>query len=166
MAQSIDIDFFYDATATCSNCGSVYTLGLSVKSLSLDVCGNCHPFYTGQETILDTAGRIEKFQARLAKTEGFKANQTVGKKTKVRKIMQSLADLQEEENAKEEAQKAKEAASNPKPAKIENTPKPTEKVIESPTLTKTEEVEKAETKPSDKVEEVKEIEKPSQKSND
>jgi large subunit ribosomal protein L31 len=130
MAKSIDIDFFYDATATCSNCGSIYTLGLPVKSISLDVCGNCHPFYTGQEIILDTAGRIEKFQARLAKTQGFKTKQSSIKKAKVRKIMQSLADLQEEENPQTpknlqqtDSKKAKELESKTVETKEEETPK-------------------------------------------
>ena len=91
MAKSV-IDYYETATVTCSNCNSVYTLGLTVEKLEVEICGNCHPFYTGQETLIDTAGRIEKFQARLAK---FEEAGRKGKKdrTKKRKSIQTLADL-------------------------------------------------------------------------
>ena len=53
-------------TVTCS-CGNTFetrsTLG---QDLQIEVCSNCHPFYTGNEKILDTAGRVEKFKARRA----------------------------------------------------------------------------------------------------
>ncbi|NJK71771.1 MAG: 50S ribosomal protein L31 [Thermales bacterium] len=67
MAKSTEITYYTDATAKCQNCNSVYTLGMTVESLTLEICGNCHPFYTGKETLIDTAGRIEKFKARLNK---------------------------------------------------------------------------------------------------
>jgi large subunit ribosomal protein L31 len=92
MAKSTEITYRQDATATCSNCKSVYTLGMTVETLSIEICGNCHPFYTGQETLIDTAGRIEKFHARVAKVDN---SAFTGKKTKVkaRKFKQNLSDL-------------------------------------------------------------------------
>lgn len=91
MAKSIDTEYYPDATATCSNCGSVYTLGMTKQSLTTEICGNCHPFYTGQETLIDTAGRIEKFNARSAKVQ---STQTKPKKVlKTRKFKQSIYDL-------------------------------------------------------------------------
>ena len=55
--------------ATCS-CGNVIetqsTLG---KDILIEVCSECHPFYTGQQKFVDTAGRVDKFQQRLAKTK-------------------------------------------------------------------------------------------------
>lgn len=90
MAKSTDITYFEAATATCSNCQSVYTLGMTMEKLTVEICGNCHPFYTGQETLIDTAGRIEKFQARIQKAaEGLEKKS----KVKTRKTRQSLADL-------------------------------------------------------------------------
>jgi large subunit ribosomal protein L31 len=65
MAKSIKTKYFSDATATCANCGSVYTLGGNKETISLEICGNCHPFYTGNETIIDTSGRIDRFKARM-----------------------------------------------------------------------------------------------------
>ncbi len=107
MAKSTDITYFSDATVTCSNCTSVYTMGMTVEKLVVEICGNCHPFYTGQETLIDTAGRIEKFQAR-AKQAGDKNEKK--SKFKTRKSRQSLADL-----AEEDVEKAKPAKKILKP---------------------------------------------------
>ncbi|HEX5359725.1 MAG TPA: 50S ribosomal protein L31 [Fluviicoccus sp.] len=56
---------YEEMTATCS-CGNVIstrsTLG---KNIHLDVCGKCHPFYTGQQKVVDTGGRIDKFKQRF-----------------------------------------------------------------------------------------------------
>jgi large subunit ribosomal protein L31 len=90
MAKSVKYTYHNNATATCANCKSIYTLGMTVDKLSIEICGNCHPFYTGQETLVDTAGRIEKFQARLAKVGENTSKQP---KEKARKSKQSLADL-------------------------------------------------------------------------
>jgi large subunit ribosomal protein L31 len=91
MAKSVKYKYNPNATATCSNCKSVYTFGMTVDTLALEICGNCHPFYTGQDTVVDTAGRIEKFQARLAKVASENQDKMI--KTKARKTKQSLADL-------------------------------------------------------------------------
>lgn len=54
-------------TVTCS-CGSVFTTSSTVgKDLQLEVCSACHPFYTGKQKIIDTAGRVDKFLRRYAK---------------------------------------------------------------------------------------------------
>lgn len=92
MAKSTEITYFPNATARCLNCASIYTMGMTSESITVEVCGNCHPYYTQQDTLVDTAGRIEKFQARASK-----AVEAVGKDTKdiakKRKFKQSLADI-------------------------------------------------------------------------
>ncbi len=90
MAKSIEITYFPTATARCLNCGSIYTAGMTTESLTIEVCGNCHPFYTQQDTLVDTAGRIEKFQNRMAKATAALAKKD---STKKRKFKQSLADI-------------------------------------------------------------------------
>ena len=92
MAKSV-IDYYETATVACSNCNSVYTLGLTVEKLEVEICGNCHPFYTGQETLIDTAGRIEKFQARLKKSGEAGQSKKSKVRNKKRKSIQTLADL-------------------------------------------------------------------------
>ncbi len=58
---------YQEVTVTCT-CGNTFetrsTLG---KEMRVDVCSECHPFYTGQQRVVDTAGRVGKFQARYGK---------------------------------------------------------------------------------------------------
>ncbi|MDE1924604.1 MAG: 50S ribosomal protein L31 [Patescibacteria group bacterium] len=57
--------YFPEAKVTCA-CGRVFTVGSTKEKLEVEICSNCHPFYTGNDKILDTAGRVEKFKARRA----------------------------------------------------------------------------------------------------
>jgi large subunit ribosomal protein L31 len=116
MAKSTELQYFPDATASCSNCASVFTLGMTVEKITVEICGNCHPFYTGQETLIDTAGRIEKFQARASQVVDGGGKKD---KTKARKTRQSLADLS---TGEEETGNTK--AKNVKKIKEEKSPDP------------------------------------------
>ncbi len=53
-------------TVTCA-CGNSFETKSEVDSMKIDICNECHPFFTGSERMVDTAGRIEKFNARYAK---------------------------------------------------------------------------------------------------
>jgi large subunit ribosomal protein L31 len=55
--------YFPEAQAVCA-CGRSFTVGSTREKLEVEICSECHPFYTGNEKILDTAGRVEKFKAR------------------------------------------------------------------------------------------------------
>lgn len=55
---------YVDATVTCA-CGNTFTVGSTQPTMRVDVCSKCHPFYTGQQRILDTAGRVERFRKRF-----------------------------------------------------------------------------------------------------
>ena len=57
-------------TATCS-CGNIIIVGstLDREKISLDVCSKCHPFYTGKQKIVDTAGRVDKFRQKYGRPE-------------------------------------------------------------------------------------------------
>jgi large subunit ribosomal protein L31 len=58
---------YTEITVTCS-CGNVFkTRSTSGKDMHIDVCSACHPFYTGQQKIIDTAGRVDKFRRKYAK---------------------------------------------------------------------------------------------------
>ncbi|MBV1776744.1 50S ribosomal protein L31 [Burkholderiaceae bacterium DAT-1] len=52
---------YKEINVTCS-CGSVFKTGSTGKDLHIEVCSDCHPFYTGKQKIVDTAGRIDKFR--------------------------------------------------------------------------------------------------------
>jgi large subunit ribosomal protein L31 len=60
------------ATVHCA-CGNTFTVGSTKDSLRVDVCAKCHPFYTGTQRILDTAGRVERFRKRFNITEDEQA---------------------------------------------------------------------------------------------
>ena len=56
----------YDVIAKCS-CGKTLNVKSTEPSINIDICSSCHPFYTGQQKFIDTAGRIEKFQKKYGK---------------------------------------------------------------------------------------------------
>lgn len=60
---------YQTAHVTCA-CGNSFEVGSTKGSLRVDVCAKCHPFYTGTQRILDTAGRVERFRRRFNITEG------------------------------------------------------------------------------------------------
>ena len=55
-----------DCTVTCA-CGNSFTTKSQKDEMRIDICNECHPFFTGSQRNVDTAGRIEKFNARYAK---------------------------------------------------------------------------------------------------
>jgi large subunit ribosomal protein L31 len=55
--------YFPEAQVVCA-CGRSFAVGSTREKLEVEICSECHPFYTGNEKILDTAGRVEKFKAR------------------------------------------------------------------------------------------------------
>lgn len=54
-------------------CGAIHNVNSTKKSMEVEICSNCHPFYTGKEKIIDAAGRVEKFKAKLAKKSKSKS---------------------------------------------------------------------------------------------
>ena len=58
--------YFPAAAVTCA-CGRHFAVGSTKDKLEVEICSCCHPFYTGNEKILDAAGRVEKFKARRSK---------------------------------------------------------------------------------------------------
>ena len=57
----------YSETVIRCACGNEVTIGSTVKDLHLEICSACHPFFTGKQKLLDTAGRIEKFNRKYSK---------------------------------------------------------------------------------------------------
>lgn len=64
---------YVQATVTCASCGTTFTVGSTQPTLKVDVCSKCHPFFTGQQRILDTAGRVERFRRRFNISDEDKA---------------------------------------------------------------------------------------------
>lgn len=66
MKQGIHPQYFPEAKVKCA-CGNSWTVGSTVPEIQTTICSNCHPFFTGQEKIIDTRGRVEKFRKRQEK---------------------------------------------------------------------------------------------------
>ncbi|MBI3633790.1 MAG: 50S ribosomal protein L31 [Candidatus Vogelbacteria bacterium] len=59
---------YYPAAKVTCACGQAFTVGSTKENIKIEICSNCHPFFTGESSkILDVAGRVEKFKARQAK---------------------------------------------------------------------------------------------------
>ena len=54
-------------TVTCS-CGNTFTTGGTSDAIRVELCNNCHPFYTGKQKLVDSGGRVERYKQRYAKT--------------------------------------------------------------------------------------------------
>jgi len=63
-------------------CGAAFGVGSTKEKMSVEICSNCHPFYTGKEKLVDAAGRIEKFRARLDSARQARAAKSAPKKSK------------------------------------------------------------------------------------
>jgi large subunit ribosomal protein L31 len=56
---------YFDVNVTCA-CGASWKTRSTKKDLKLDICSNCHPFFTGKQKLVDTAGRVERFRMKYA----------------------------------------------------------------------------------------------------
>lgn len=70
MKKNIHPTYFPDAQVVCA-CGNVFTIGATVPKISVEVCSKCHPFYTGKQKNIDTAGRVEKFTQKVKKAGSY-----------------------------------------------------------------------------------------------
>jgi large subunit ribosomal protein L31 len=68
-----DIHPKYQESEIRCACGNVIKTRSTRSSILIGICNVCHPFYTGQQKFVDTAGRVDKFQQRLAKTQAVQA---------------------------------------------------------------------------------------------
>lgn len=64
MKTEIHPTYFPEAKVVCA-CGEKWTTGSTVEEIRVDICSNCHPFYTGEQRIVDTEGQVERFYSRL-----------------------------------------------------------------------------------------------------
>lgn len=99
MKAKIHPVWYPEAKVTCA-CGNVFIVGATFPELAVEVCSNCHPFYTGQMKFVDTAGRVEKFKSRKAGANAKKVSKTEKRKLKKLKHIEeererpeSLAEL-------------------------------------------------------------------------
>ncbi|MBI2856508.1 MAG: 50S ribosomal protein L31 [Chloroflexi bacterium] len=64
MKTDIHPKYYPEAQVTCS-CGNTFTVGSTKPSLRVEICSRCHPFFTGEQRIVDTEGRVERLKRRF-----------------------------------------------------------------------------------------------------
>lgn len=90
MKDNIHPKYIPNAKITCA-CGNEFIVGSTVEKIQVELCSNCHPFYTGKQKLVDTARRVEKYKERLAKKETEAAKRT-GKKIKKARLKKIRAE--------------------------------------------------------------------------
>lgn len=94
MKKDIHPTYYKEAKIACA-CGNLLTVGSTMENVSVEICSACHPFYTGKQKLIDTAGRLERFQKRVSKKTDAQAARK-GKKAKnkvrsARKVVKKVA---------------------------------------------------------------------------
>jgi large subunit ribosomal protein L31 len=79
--EKIHPTWYPEARVHCA-CGSVFTTGSTMKEIGVEICSACHPLFTGQQKFIDTAGRVDKFNQRLAAAEQKKSEAAERKRKK------------------------------------------------------------------------------------
>jgi large subunit ribosomal protein L31 len=92
MREKIHPTYYHDTQVVCA-CGNTWTTGSTKKTIRTDVCSACHPFFTGEQRIVDTAGQVERFMKRL--------------ETKSSRVARIEAERQAKANAEEAARIAR-----------------------------------------------------------
>ena len=98
MKTGIHPTYYPDAQVICS-CGNTWTTGSTQKLIRTDVCSKCHPFFTGEQRIVDSAGQVDRFMKRLDRYGAHQADavqrqKSVQKKLEQRFLKQQLAALE------------------------------------------------------------------------
>ncbi|MBU0576628.1 50S ribosomal protein L31 [Patescibacteria group bacterium] len=72
MKQGIHPDWHHDAVVSCA-CGNTFATGSTQKTIEIDICGACHPFFTGEMRFVDRQGRVDKFKKKMATAQAAQA---------------------------------------------------------------------------------------------
>lgn len=82
MKEGLHPEWYPEAQITCAACGTVWTIGSTRPTIRVDICSVCHPFYTGEQRIVDTEGRVDKFMKRLEQRDTRMAEQQAKEEAK------------------------------------------------------------------------------------
>ena len=82
MKTDVHPAYYPVATIRCA-CGTIHTLGSTVETMQVELCSHCHPFYTGKQKLVDTAGRVDRYKRLVEKKSagGVKRSKTVKRAT-------------------------------------------------------------------------------------
>jgi large subunit ribosomal protein L31 len=60
---------FHQASVHCAGCGGSFSTGSTLPEIRVNICSNCHPFYTGKQKFVDSEGRVDRFRRKYAKVQ-------------------------------------------------------------------------------------------------
>lgn len=105
MKKDIHPEWFPNAQVICS-CGETYTMGATKEVIRTDVCSACHPFFTGEQRIVDSEGQVERFMRRLERREELldeeEQRQTKKSRRRRKRAIAEIVDEPEGDEAVEE----------------------------------------------------------------
>ena len=81
MNKDLQPKIYKDCVVTCA-CGNTFVTNSIKSKIAVDICSNCHPYYTGKQRFVDTEGRLEKFEKKMKFAEARKATLESKKKSK------------------------------------------------------------------------------------
>jgi large subunit ribosomal protein L31 len=68
MQTDVHPKYFPQAKITCA-CGQSFTIGSTVEEMHVEICSNCHPFFTGKQKLVDSTGRVDRFRKRAERSQ-------------------------------------------------------------------------------------------------
>lgn len=89
MKKDIHPQYNKNCPVKCA-CGNNFTTGSTKDDIYVEICGACHPFYTGKQKLVDAARRVEKYQIKTAKSKTISSQKPAGKK-KIRRAVKKAA---------------------------------------------------------------------------
>ena len=94
MKPNIHPTYYTDAVVTCASCGTTWTTGSTRKSLHVEVCSNCHPFFSGEQArMLDVEGQVDRFYRKLSAQKTFAAEKQAREDAR-NPLKRPIADLE------------------------------------------------------------------------
>ncbi len=96
----------FDTKVHCNGCNTEFVTRATVESITVEICSNCHPFYTGKQKLVDTAGRVEKYEARRKAAQAAKA--TLDKRAAAKADREATEATKNDPEMKEIAEELKE----------------------------------------------------------
>lgn len=90
--------WYHDAQVTCA-CGNSFTTGSTQKILEVDICDECHPFFTGEMKFVDRQGRVDKFKKKMAAAQAKKAAKAKSQKKSKKEDNKSYQDILREKRS-------------------------------------------------------------------
>ncbi len=75
MKKDIHPTYTADTKVTCA-CGNSFAVGSTLSEIQTEICSNCHPFFTGKQNLVDTAGRVDRFKAKLEASAKIKESKS------------------------------------------------------------------------------------------